>query len=413
MDVETVVVGAGQAGLAMSWHLQAAGREHLLVDRRSTLGGGWLDRWDAFQLVSPNFFTSMPGYPYAGPDPDGFMPRDAVVARFRDYAATIAAPVQLDTDVRRLTRSPADGRFHLDTSRGPITAREVVVAGGPFQVPHIPAEAAGFAPSIRQVHSHAYRRPADLPPGGVLLIGSGQTGVQLAEELVEAGRPVTLSVGHCGRTLRRYRGRDSFSWIYELANHGEAVGVTLPSVEMLPTPRDRFGCTPHVSGHGGGHDTNLRQMAMNGIRLAGRFTGAEGTRASFAPDLEANLAFADRFFDERFRPLIDRFIAATGIDAPPGEVPQVDYRPPEVTGLDLEAEGISTVLWTSGYRPAFAWIDLPIFDEQGMPRHVRGETEVAGLTFIGLPWLRDITSANLAGVGRDAAWLASRWQRPV
>jgi putative flavoprotein involved in K+ transport len=409
VDVETIVVGAGQAGLVTSWFLQEAGREHLVVDRRATLGGGWQDRWDAFQLVTPNFFTSLPGYPYAGSEPDGFMTRDELVAHFRGYAAAISAPVQLDTDVRHLVRDSERERFHLETNRGEITVRNVVVAGGPFQVPHLPAEAGGFGLQILQLHSHAYRRPADLPPGGVLLIGSGQTGVQLAEELHEAGRSVTLSVGRCGRTPRRYRGRDTLSWTHHIAKAGASVGVTLPTVDMLPTPRDRFQCNPHVSGHGGGHDTNLRKMAAEGIRLVGRFKGADGTRAWFAGDLADNLAFADGFFDDRQRPLIDRYIEATGTSAPPGEVSQFAYEPPEVTHLDLAAEGISTVMWTSGYRPAFGWVGLPIFDEYGLPTHVRGVTDIPGLTFIGLPWLLDMASANLAGLARDATALATRW----
>jgi len=410
LDVETIVVGAGQAGLVMSWHLRAAGTEHVVLERRSALGGGWQDRWDAFQLVTPNFFTSLPGHAYAGADPDGYMTRDELIAHFGGYAAAIQAPVQLETDVRRLRHDDgASGRFRLETSHGPMSARNVVVAVGAFGVPHIPAAAGGFAADILQLHSHAYRRPADLPPGGVLLIGSGQTGVQLAEELGEAGRPVTLSVGHCGRSPRRYRGRDTFAWIHGIAKEGASLGVALPSVETLPTPGDRFQCNPHVSGHGGGHDTNLRKMAADGLRLVGRFKGAEGTRAWFTPDLAENLAFADRFFGERQQPLIDRYIDAIGAQAPPGELPQFAFEPPEITSLDLGAEGISTVMWTSGYRPAFDWIELPIFDAFGLPRHVRGETEIPGLTFIGLPWQLDNTSANLAGVARDAAWLASRW----
>src|SRR5215210_3113797 len=260
-SVETVVVGAGHAGLIMSRLLSDAGREHVVLDRRPTIGGGWQDRWDAFQLVSPNWTTSVPGFDYPGSDPDGYMTRDEVVAHFRNYAAAIAAPVDLGTDVTRLTRlDDGPARFRLTTSRGTIDAREVVVAGGPFQAPFIPPASGGFDGSIVQLHSHDYRNPDQLPPGGVLVVGTGQSGVQLAEELHEAGRPVTLSVGRCGRAPRRYRGRDLFWWLRELATRGADVGTPLPSAANLPDPRARFACNPHVSGHGGGHDTNLRRL---------------------------------------------------------------------------------------------------------------------------------------------------------
>lgn len=409
--VETVVVGAGQAGLVMSRLLREAGREHLVVDRRAVLGGGWLDRWDAFRLVSPNWTTTVPGLDYGGDDPDGFMPRDEIVDHFRRYAATIAAPIELETDVSRLVplhSGPA--RFRLTTSRRTIDAREVIVAGGPFQTPRIPPTAAGLAPSIHQVHAHDYRNPDALPPGRVLLVGSGQTGVQLAEELRAAGREVVLSVGHCGRVPRRYRGHDVFWWLRELGTRGGQVGTPLPSVDRLPSPAARFACNPQLSGHGGGHDVDLRRMAVDGVRLVGRFEIADGTIARFRADLGENLRYADSFFDERIRPLCDTYVERIGLALPPGEVDRFDHDVPEVTELDLAAEGISTVLWTSGYRPALDWIEMPIFDEFGLPRQVEGAaTGVDGLSFIGLPWLVDMGSANLIGLVRDAEAIAARW----
>jgi putative flavoprotein involved in K+ transport len=414
--VETAVVGAGHAGLIVSQLLRAAGREHVLLDRRSTLGGGWQDRWDAFRLVSPNWTTSVPGFDYRGAEPDGFMPRDEIVDHFRAYAAAIDAPVELNTDVTRL--EGVDGargaaRFRLTTSRGDIEARDVVVAGGPFQVPRIPDLANAFAVSISQVHSHGYRNPEGLPTGGVLLVGSGQTGVQLAEELLAAGRPVTMSVGHCGRAPRRYRGRDTFWWFRQLATRGREIGTPLPTAERLPSRVARFACNPHVSGHGGGHDTNLRQMALDGVRLVGRLSAADGTRARFASDLGDNLRYADSFFGERLRPLCDAFIERSGETLPDEEPTQVDHEPAEVEELDLASEGISTVLWTSGYRPDFGWIELPVFDDLGLPITDRGVTDVPGLSFIGTPWLLDMGSANLIAVARDAETLVERLTDPA
>ena len=407
-SVETVIVGAGQAGLIVSDQLRRAGREHAVLDRRSALGGGWQDRWDAFRLVSPNWTTSLVGFPYRGTEPDGFMPRDELIDHFRAYALAVAAPVELDTDVTALEAADhGAARFRLSTSRGPILARQVIVAGGPFQVPHVPPLATALAPSIHQVHVHGYRNPGRLPDGGVLIVGSGQSGVQLAEELTAAGRPVTMAIGRCGRMPRRYRDRDSFWWLRELGTRGSEVGLGLPTAATMPDPRLRFACNPHLSGHHGGHDTNLRAMAKSGVRLAGRLQAADGTRVRFAADLEASLTFADTFFGERFRGLCDTYAARMALDLPADEPRQVDFSPPPIAELDLTAEGITTVLWTSGYRPNFDWIGPPVLDELGLPIQSGGLTAVAGLAFIGTPWLVDMASANLVGVERDAARLVA------
>jgi putative flavoprotein involved in K+ transport len=409
-SIETVVIGAGQAGLIMSWHLQRAGRPHVVLDRRETLGGGWQDRWDGFVLVGPNWTTALPGFPYEGPDPDAFMARDAVAARMRAYAEVIGAPVQLSTAVTRLSTERAAGRrFRLETSNGPIDADEVIVATGAFHRPKIPAAAAGFPARIAQVHSHAYRSVGRLPPGGVLIVGSGQTGVQLAEELRDAGRDVVLSVGRCGRYPRRYRGHDIFRWIRLLAEQGPERGTPLPTVDQLADRRLRFACNPHLSGHAGGHDANLRQMAVDGVRLVGRFVEASGERVTFAPDLGSNLSYADAYFDDAFRPLIDAFVERSGIVVTEDDRAWPAHEPPEVTELDLRRADISTVLWTTGYAPDYDWLELPILDEFGVPRQTRGISEVPGLTFIGLLWQHNRASANLAGVALDAEYLAARW----
>jgi putative flavoprotein involved in K+ transport len=403
---DTVVIGAGQAGLTMSWYLRAAGRDHVVLDRRSTLGGGWQDRWEAFRLVSPNWTASFPGAPYDGDDPDGYMPRDEIAGRVARYATTIGAPVALETGVERLRTKP-DGGFALRTSQGDIEAREVVVATGGFHVPNVPALAAALPPRVLSLHSSAYRRSSDLPPGAVLVVGSAQTGVQLVEELQAAGREVWLSVGSAGRFPRRYRGRDSFFWLALATERGEELGVPLPSVETLPDPRRRLGGNPHVSGHGGGHDTNLRQLGRDGVRLLGRLTGIDDERVRLAPDLPANVAAADRLFDERFRPIFDRVIDAAGIDAPVDEpAAPVDFEPEVVEELDLARAGISTVLWTTGFRQDLGWIEPSITDEMGFARQHRGVTELPGLSMIGSLWQRNQASATLFGMARDARVLA-------
>ncbi|HEX5823825.1 MAG TPA: NAD(P)-binding domain-containing protein [Candidatus Limnocylindrales bacterium] len=409
-SVETVVVGAGQAGLTMSWFLREAGREHVVLDRRDRLGGGWQDRWDGFRLVSPNWITSLPGFDYDGDDPDGYMPRDAVVDRMARYAAVIDAPVRLGTTIRRL--SPLDGgarRFRLDTDSGSIDTRDVVVATGGFHQPRIPTISVRISPRVRQLHSHDYRRPSDLPPGRVLVVGTGQTGVQLTEELREAGYEVILSVGHCGRVPRRYRGHDMFWWLRRLAEESAAGRRGLPSVDQLPDPRARRACNPHVSGHHGGHDTNLRKFAADGVRLVGRLDAADGERVRFASGLEDNLRFADDFFADRFQALCEAYIERMALDVPPDDREPFVYPVPEVAELDLAAEGVSSVLWTSGYGLDFGWIELPIFDEMGFPRTTRGVSEVPGLSFLGLLWQFNQASGNLSGLALDARYLAERW----
>jgi putative flavoprotein involved in K+ transport len=411
--IETVVVGAGHAGLTMSWFLTQANREHLVLERRSGLGGGWQDRWDAFQLVSPNWTASFPGFPYDGPDPDAFMPRDHIAERVARYADVIAAPVALETDVRQLT-ARAGGGFRLETSRGDIDAKQVVVAIGGFHVPHIPAVAAELPGRITRLHSHAYRNEGLLPPGGVLIVGSGQSGVQIAEELADAGRRVFLSVGSAARVPRRYRGQDIFKWLAALVTRGEAIGSGLPTVDKLPDPRFRLAGNAQLSGHHGGHDANPRRLASKGMTLLGRIERIDGERLHLTRDLRANLARADGFFDERLRPIIDTYIERAGVDAPPDDDRQpVNFEPPEPATLDLEDADIATVIFATGYRPDYSWIDPPIVDELGFPRQRRGVTDVPGLYFLGSLWQHTQASATLFGPTVDGRYLAEQMGLPV
>lgn len=404
-SVHTLVVGAGQAGLATSRRLADAGVEHLVVDRRDRPGGGWPDRWDSFTLVTPNFALRLPGMPYTGPDPDGFLPRDRVVSYLRAYAASLAAPVRLGTRVRRL--AAADRGFDVRTDDTTFTARNVVLATGPYQRPWIPAAARRLPDRLRQVHTQHYRRPDQLADGAVLVVGTGQSGTQIAEELHQAGRQVHLAVSRCPGAPRRYRGRDVIWWLLESLLHGAAVGVPPPTVDDLPSPADRFACIPHLSGTRGGHDINLRQLARRGVALYGRLESAAGTAVGFRDDLADRLAFADSQFDEQFRPRFDAYIEAAGIDAPPDDRPPADgFVPATSTRLDLDAAGIGSVVWATGYRLDFGWVDLPVLDRWGYPRHRRGVTTQPGLYAVGLPWLYSDSSAALAGVGDDAAYIA-------
>ena len=409
-SVDVLVVGAGHSGLAMSALLTEAGRDHLVVERRDTLGGGWLDRWDEFTLVTPNWTSSFPGWAYDGADPDGFMGRDEIAARVAGYAEVVGAPVALGTEVRRLTPL-AGGGFTAATSRGELTAAEVVVATGSYHDPRIPALAERITARVTQLHSHDYRNQAALPEGAVLVVGSGQTGLQLAEELHEAGRRVFVSVGSAGRIPRRYRGRDIFGWLVDVIRDGPEHGVALPTADQLPDGRRRFSAMPALTGRGGGHDTNLRRYAADGIALAGRLSGADGERLTFAGDLTSSLEGADRFFDERFRRIIDTFIERAGIQAPPADDPAFDHRPEELTELNLAEAGVSTVIWATGYRLDYGWIDAPILDELGYPRNVRGVAAIPGLYFLGLLWQHSQASASLVGPELDGPHLLEMMRR--
>lgn len=400
--VDTLVIGAGQAGLATSYWLSRAGIEHLVLDRRQELGGGWNDRWDSFHLVAPNFCLLLPGMPYAGPDPDAFMPRAEVIEYVKAYAKFCEAPIRCGSNVEQL--KAVDGGFGARTPTTTFVARQVVLATGPYQRPKLPPFARQLPPHIEQHHSHDYRRPAQLADGGVLVVGTGQSGTQIAEELLRAGRDVHLAVSMCPSAPRRYRGRDVIWWLLQSFSNREKLGLPFPTVHDLPTPAARFACNPHCSGEGGGHDIHLRQFARQGMHLYGRLEGVSGTLLHFSGDLAERLHFADSQFDAEFRPLFDAYIRAAGVDAPPDDRgPRDSFVPPIITELDLDAAGIRSVVWATGYQLDFSWVQLPIFDDWGYPRHQRGVTEHAGLYAVGLPWLYSEPSSVFAGVGADAA----------
>ncbi|HWO60399.1 MAG TPA: NAD(P)/FAD-dependent oxidoreductase [Umezawaea sp.] len=399
---DTLVIGGGQAGLATSYWLTEAGVEHLVVDRRDRLGGSWHDRWDEFCLVLPNFTLLLPGMPYDGDDPDGFLGRDDVVKHLSRYASTFEPAVRLDTEVHRL--SAADEGLVAHTSGTTFEARNVVLATGPYPRPRFPAAAERLSAHVRQLHSDDYRRPSQLADGGVLVVGTGQSGAQIAEELHLAGREVHLAVSRHAAAPRRYRGRDLGWWLLRIHQHGPEVGVEMKP----PPPAARFAGNPILSGRDGGHSIDLRRLARDGVRLYGGLESADGTTVRFSNDLADRLAFTETQFDKTQRLLFDRYIAAARIDAPPD-----DRRPPgdptvptTDTTLDLDAAGIGSVVWATGYQLDFRWVDLPVFDEWGYPHHTRGVTTHPGLYAVGLPWLHSVASSVFAGVGPDAAHVA-------
>jgi putative flavoprotein involved in K+ transport len=423
-EFDTLVVGAGQAGLATSYWLSRAGVEHQMLEQRRELGGAWQDRWDSFYLNTPNFAFLLPGMTYDGPEPDAFLPRDEVIELFREYARRIAAPVQLGTEVTRVARvsragndaaggefaaggPTADGGFAVDTNQGRWLARNVVLANGAYQRPRIPASAAKLPRSITQLHSHDYRNPAQLPDGAVLVVGTGQSGGQITEDLLAAGREVHLSVSACPEAPRRYRGQDTFYWLLQVNLHGPDYGINGLQAAQLPSPAARFMCNPLVSGNDGGHSIRLRDLGRRGVRLHGHFEGTDDGVITFSDDLAARMALVESAFGQRMKVMLDAYIAAAGIEAPVAEtVPADDWQfPSSGARLDLGAQGITSVIWSTGYGLDFGFLDIPVLDEWNYPRHSRGVTEVPGLYAVGLPWLTKHASSTVAAVGLDAEYV--------
>lgn len=400
-SVETVVIGGGQAGLAMSYHLRRLGQEHVVVER-GRVGERWrTQRWDSLMFQFPNWSIELPGHRYAGDAPDAFSHKDEIVNLIEGYCALIRAPLRTAVTVRSLRAAPRPSRYLLATDQGDIEARNVVIATGPYQRPRIPSLATLVPTNILQIHASEYRNAAGLPPGALLVVGTGASGCQIAEELLDSGRRVYLSVGQHRRIPRRYRGRDAFWWRRELG-HLDATAETTPRAQRMPAPL--------VTGVAGGHDIDLRQFAANGMTLLGHLRDIRETRVRLAPDLADSLSRGDQVCDE-FKETVDEYVRKTGLEAPntqsdqPGNVHDLEK---PIEELDLRAAGIGTVLWATGYQLDLGWVELPIFDERGEPVHRRGVTPVPGIYFLGLPWLHKQKSSFLYGVGEDAEYLAER-----
>jgi len=363
---------------------------------RGRIGDTWRRRWDSFCLVTPNWMCQLPGFPYDGEEPEGFMVRDEIVAYIERFAESFEPPYRGGVEVRRVGPARGRGRFAVDTSEGRFDADNVIVAVGTHQHPNLPQWSRKLAGDIAQLHTRDYRNPAQPPDGAVLVVGSGQSGCQVVEDLLGAGRDVHLCVGKAGRITRRYRGRDALEW-------ERATGYLELPVDEHPKGRDiRFKPHPHLSGRDGGRTIDLRRLALEGVRLHGRLLDADGTRVRFADDLAASLEAIDKDCRE-FVAEIDDYIARSGIDAPDSDLEAFDWQPgPEPATLDLRQAGIGSVIFATGYRFDFGWIDLPLFDERGYPRYDRGVTDVPGLYFVGLHWLHTLGSGLFYQVGRDA-----------
>lgn len=398
--IETVIIGGGQGGLATSYYLAKQGGEHTVLEAADKPAHAWRnDRWDSFTLVTPNWAFRLPGAEYSGPDPDGYLPRKEIVERFEHYVDDNSLPVQFG--IRVLAVMPEAKGYRVVTDQGQWEAANVVVATGMYQKPKIPAWNADIPEYILQLHSGKYRNPEALPPGAVLVTGSGQSGCQIAEELYQAGRKVYLCVGSAGRAPRRYRGRDLVAWLFDS-------GFMSRTAVQLSSPQARFSSNPLVTGKDGGHTLNLHQMYRDGVVLLGRLQGAQDGTIFTAGDLKENLAKSDALEGNIVR-MVDEYIEKKGIDAPREILPNLQdgYTAPGALSLDLKAHGISTILWSQGYTFDFSMVKLPVFDEAGFPLTESGITRYPGLYFAGLPWMPGQKSGLLVGVGEQANRLAT------
>ena len=397
--VNVAIVGAGQGGLSLSHELTHAAIEHVVLERGS-VGESWRRRWDSFRLVIPNWSVHLPGALYDGDDPDGFMPKDEIVNYLESYARSFSAPIRTGVEVTAI-EPLEDGTFMLRTSNAEIRAREVVLASGGYQRAHRPAAARQMpVDSVLTIDAEGYTNPGAFPEGDLLIVGSGQTGCQLAEECFEAGRRVYLACGRAPWVPRRIEGRDAVSWILDTDFYETRLAE-------LPSPSARFVSNPQFTGHGGGRDLNYRTLRALGVELVGRFVGVEDGRVHFANDLHASVAFGDARYAD-LRDLIAANCAARSVPAPAMPDPLAfEANPPE--SLDLARVG--AVIFTTGFRPDYtSWVAaFNAFDEAGFPIQIDGSsTVVPGLHFMGVHFQRKRKSATLFGVAEDAAVLAER-----
>jgi putative flavoprotein involved in K+ transport len=398
--VDTLIIGAGQAGLALSRLLADAGLDHVVIER-GAVGERWrTERWDSLALLTPNWANRLPLDDAPG-DPDAYLSRDEFVAVLERYARSYGAPLQERTTVRAVERRA--GGFRVATDRGDWAARNVVVATGDCSAPAVPSLALCAPSGVEQLHASRYRAPHRLAPGGVLVVGAGPSGHQIADELARAGRRVVLAVGRHARVVRRYRGRDIWAWLDALGD------LSRPPEDLSQRARRRPSPALPLDGRQGGRTLDLGVLATAGVRIAGRLEGFAGTKALLGPGLEASIDDADARLGRLLRRIDDHVAARPDAHTfpPPENVAPVRV-PSPAREIDLAAEGISTIVWATGYRRHVPWLRIPeVMGGDGGVRHHRGRTAVPGLYVLGMRWQSRMTSHQIGGVGHDAAFLAA------
>lgn len=400
---DVVVVGAGQAGLSISYHLSLSKINHIILEQ-GKLGNAWReDRWDSFSLVTPNWSITLPGAEYSGNEPDGFMLGRDFVTHLEDWASSFKAPVLENTKVNKVKKNK--NNFLLVTNKGTIECKQVVIATATYQEPRIPEIVKELPKDIFLLPAAKYRNPSMLPDGGVLVIGSGQSGCQIAEELNEEGRNTFLSVGRSGRLPRRYRGADSIKWQKDM-------GLLDRTPDALEHPKLRFRGDPHLSGARGGRTISLHQLRADGVHLVGRIESAKSTVISLFDDLESSIKTSDIYAAE-FRRSVDEYLLEANRIAPQqtemellGEPKSDIERVTNRKTINLSSENIKTVIAATGFVFDFSWVEPAILDNYGYPVTSRGTTDVPGLYFMGLNWMAKRKSGIIYGVAEDADYLA-------
>jgi putative flavoprotein involved in K+ transport len=387
----------------MSEHLTNAGISHVVLERARIAERWRSERWDSLVANGPAWHDRFPGLDFEGYDPDAFVPKEAVADYFVAYAKKFNAPIRTGVEVKSVTRMPVDSGFNVETSAGDFQTKFVVAATGPFQKPAIPPVVPDNS-NINQLHSSDYHNPAQLPEGGVLVVGAGSSGVQIAADLRSAGRNVYLSVGEHDRPPRRYRGRDNVWWL----------GV-LGKWDLATPTAGAEHVTIAVSGFDGGKTVDFRDLANSGITLLGLTSSYENGVLKFADDLERNIARGDANYLSVLNEA-DEFIKQNNLDLPLepeahilGPMPDAAVNP--IGELDLAKAGITTILWATGYSLDYAWLQVPgAINDAGKPAHQRGVSSAHGIYFLGLPWLSRRGSAFIWGVWHDAKFLADQIQ---
>ena len=405
MDEEhdVVVIGGGQAGLAMSAVLQRRGHEHVVLER-GEVGERWrTERWDTLRFQFPSWSIQLPGYAYPADDPDGFAHYREIVRVIEDYAASSRAPVREHTEVVGLAEDGDGTGFVLSLAEGSIHARRVVLATGPFQRPFIPHAAHDVSPSVLQTDPARYRNPEELPDGAVLVVGSGASGCQIADELLHAGRRVFLSVSRPRRAPRRVRGKDLYWWLEKLGRFDQTIDTF---------PDRRWPPSTVITGVNGGYDIDVRRMAADGLTVVGRVAGASDAKLALAANANAILDEADDAYASFLSAARD-FVMHAKLQEDLAEESLADRVPipdalQERDSLDLDREDITTILWATGYAYDYGWVKAPVFDDGRRPVQHRGVTRVPGLFFLGLHWMHTFKSGLFSGVGSDAEYLAGQ-----
>lgn len=399
--IPVVIVGGGQAGLSVSYYLRQKSIDHIVLERHKRFHSWRINRWDSFCLVTPNWQCRLPNYPYQGNDPDGYMLKNEIVDYLDGFADSFEAPLRENVTVRKISPQ-SQGGYRIETTTGTWSCDQVVIATGGYDNPIIPSYAQDLDTRIKQIHSIDYRRPSNIPDGATLIVGTGQSGVQIMEDLVRDGRKVHLAVGPAPRSPRKYRGRDSTDWLYDMGHYD----ITL---DQHPEPVKAITQTNHyMSGRDGGKEIDLRRFVVEeDVSLYGSVAAMQDTKISFLPDLEKNLDDADNSY-LGICSKIDAYIEEQGINAPPAPPFQKLWRPQrEITQIDATELDITSVIWAIGFRPDYSWIKVDVFDNKGKPVFKRGVCDVPGFYFIGLGWLNTWGSGRFLAIDEDSRFLAN------